>query len=299
MADAIDDALAQLPASAGPVAPCGRGPAAPDCAALADASDKAMLSDFVYGKNTALPPGYRYLDPKTTGGQAELAQLGVAPNDLQPKDSDFAAGVFVKAGAGDPAYVVAFRGTQSLQDWGNNLQQGVGLPSDEYQRAKALATTLDQTTGGQVSFTGHSLGGGLASAAAVITDQPAVTFNAAGLNANTVGGYPAAPPPVDAYFVPGEMLSALQDNRVAVLSGLAGGASLLSPALGGALSGFLLAAEASASPLLPPAFGSRHALPVSPPDGKTLVQRNNPIDKHGMDWVQNGIKAKQKELGCP
>ncbi len=172
------------------------------------------------------------------------------------------------------------------------------MRSDYYDRSTALANKVDTATDGNVSFTGHSLGGGMASAAGVATGKPTTTFNAAGLSQQTAG-YPASPAPVDAYYVPGDALSGLQDNRQAVLSGAAGGAAAASPVVGGALGGFIVGREASGRPLLPQAYGTRHALPVVPPPGAGFVTRHNPISKHGMDWVIRGIEEQQKQLGCP
>jgi acetyl esterase/lipase len=59
------------------------------------------------------------------------------------------------------------------------------LPT-QYWDATALADQVNQAVGGaDLTMTGHSLGGGLAAAAALETNRPAVTFNAAGLNSLT------------------------------------------------------------------------------------------------------------------
>jgi hypothetical protein len=68
-------------------------------------------------------------------------------------------------------------------------------------------------------ITGHSLGGGLASTASVATDIPAVTFNAAGVHANTVAAATAlgmgdasySSGQIRNYHVRGEMLTTLQN----------------------------------------------------------------------------------------
>ena len=279
-------------------------PVNPQCAALAKAHDMALLSAHTYGKDAngnerPLPPGYRVLDPTTPEGQQELAELNVKPTDLQPKGSTFRAEIFARNGADGTKYVVGYRGTQTMQDWGNNLQQGTGFDSDEYKRALSLSHNVNVATGGTEEYTGHSLAGGMASAASVKTGRPATTFNAAGLNTHTVGGYPDSPAPVEAYYTQGEPLSALQDHRAGVLGGLTGGATLVDPALGGALGGFILGRQAAGQPVLPQAYGTRHALPRIPPPGAGIWQRNNVKDWHGMDYIVRGIEAQQEQLGCP
>src|SRR5690606_33401321 len=81
-------------------------------------------------------------------------------------------------------YVVAYRGTD---DWGlapsgdadDNGLQGLGFETGQYRDAVALAEAAQRAFGeGNVAFTGHSLGGGLASAASLATGVPGVTFNA-------------------------------------------------------------------------------------------------------------------------
>lgn len=87
----------------------------------------------------------------------------------------------------DDRVVLAFAGTNptSIEDWVNNAGQLAGL-SSQHAEAMALAVALHHTYGDRLVFTGHSLGGGLASAAAIATGCPAVTFNAAGLSPTTV-----------------------------------------------------------------------------------------------------------------
>ena len=52
-----------------------------------------------------------------------------------------------------------------------------------------MAREYHASTGGNIHFTGHSLGGGIASVAAIWTGGSATVFNAAGVHANTLGGY--------------------------------------------------------------------------------------------------------------
>lgn len=89
-------------------------------------------------------------------------------------------------------YVVAYRGTDN---WGlanpgdadDNGLQGLGFQTGQYSDAIALAQRAEHVFGdGNVVVTGHSLGGGLASAAALATGASGVTFNAAGLSNETL-----------------------------------------------------------------------------------------------------------------
>ncbi|WP_049973840.1 type VI secretion system tip protein VgrG, partial [Azospirillum sp. B4] len=123
-----------------------------NCAALADARDNAVLANHTYGSDPTMPPGYRMLDPDTPEGKAELAKLGVRKADLSPDNTTFRAQVFAKDEADGTHYTVAYRGTQTGEDWKNNLQQGLGEQSEEYQQAMNLAEKVKHTSDGKVSF---------------------------------------------------------------------------------------------------------------------------------------------------
>jgi hypothetical protein len=100
-------------------------------------------------------------------------------------------------------YVLAFAGTEAdLCDIVNDVMQGLGLSPEDWKFTKtfenqyAKAIEISGYFGEAISVgglrgrtTGHSLGGGLASAASVTCeayDLPANTFNAAGLHINTI-----------------------------------------------------------------------------------------------------------------
>lgn len=106
------------------------------------------------------------------------------------KDSGFRAGVFIDS-AGNA--VVSFAGTDSssfggfLSDMKANLLQSFGFESAQYSSAKQLAMDVSREYS-SVRFVGHSLGGGLATAAAYTTGGRATVFNAAGVHANTIRG---------------------------------------------------------------------------------------------------------------
>lgn len=119
---------------------------------------------------------------------------------LQPDKSGFRAEIYVP----DPAVIgpgfkptLVFKGSRghvlengelrdtSLEDFvGNNLPQSIGLETDYYTRSMAVAEILKRA-GLAFDITGHSLGGGMASAASAVTGMRAVTFNAAGLHPET------------------------------------------------------------------------------------------------------------------
>jgi hypothetical protein len=168
----------------------------------------ADAAQSVYADAPTPPRGYR------AATDSELAEMRLTreyidePLDPQTgRPTEFRAAVFIEERTGDP--LVAFRGTQSIDDWRANFSQGLGMDSFHYSRAQSVADRVASSPrGANVRFTGHSLGGGLAAAAARKTGRPATTFNAAGLHADTVRNPVDAP--IDAVHVRGELLTTAQ-----------------------------------------------------------------------------------------
>lgn len=153
----------------------------------------ALLSDHVYEVDTPCPAGWlRVTD------EADLAEYGLKIGDLRIEETNFRAELYVpdpKIFGNYPAKpVLVFKGTDmfSLSDWVNNGLQGRGKPSEYYAQVQTIAKKLSTTKKGrEVVFAGHSLGGGLASYAALCTGRTAVTINAAGLHDVTLAGVTA------------------------------------------------------------------------------------------------------------
>lgn len=88
--------------------------------------------------------------------------------------------------------VVAFRGSKTWEDWKNNGQNLRGR-SPYYDAAQRVGVSVATGYGKNVSFVGHSLGGGLAVAAAYGAASvnggkgEAKVFNSAGVNNVYVG----------------------------------------------------------------------------------------------------------------
>jgi Protein of unknown function (DUF2974) len=231
-----------------------------------------LLASDVYNAQAVPPPGYR------VASATDLRAIGLSASDLSSPNSTFAARVYVNGTGASAQYVVAFRGTQGGSDWLTNARQAVGASSDHYTKALAIGEKIALSGNNNVSLTGHSLGGGLASAAAIASGSNAVTFNAAGLSDSTIRSATqlrtqagvAAAGNVDAYYVRGEVLSTLQDGGDRVLGLLLGGV------IGAAL------ADA------PEAYGNRISLDAVRPSDVRWYQ-DNPVSRHGMNWVLSSL----------
>lgn len=253
--------------------PTARGSSIP--ASTARTQESALLAADVYRDTPAPPPGFR------VASSADLATLGITPQQLEVPGSSFRARVYATGEGNSTRYVVAFRGSSSGEDWRNNFQQAAGGNSQSYAKALAIGERLARSDA-SVTVTGHSLGGGLASAAALASGREADTFNAAGLSGRTIdsaraisraNGRDGGNVAVQAYQVPGEILSHLQD----------GGDRLLGAVLFG-IPGALLADA-------PSAYGTRHTLPDAVPEGKSWLNSHSRIDRHMIDWVLAGAAA--------
>ncbi|MDH5821818.1 hypothetical protein QFW77_02255 [Luteimonas sp. RD2P54] len=175
--------------------------------------DLALLSQDVYNTEGATAIG--------AGSWSRVEDL--PPGISTPLSSDasgFQAGIYTD---GNGRYVLAFAGTdpKSGSDWLTNAGQGLGFDTAQYRDAMALAQEARAEWGDQLVITGHSLGGGLASAASLATGNPAVTFNAAGLSdqsLRSLGFTPngarevAADGQVRRYNVENDILTGVQQN---------------------------------------------------------------------------------------
>ena len=145
-------------------------------------ADYARLAQAAYETGDPIPDGWRKVDAE------ELKKLGIDPSELDNAGTGMQATIYQNA---DGKYVVAFRGTElgltleGVKDvfsdyWGGTY---TGVVSPQVLSAIALSTKVAKAVGPEnVDFTGHSLGGELASVAAIATGGQAVTFNAAGVS---------------------------------------------------------------------------------------------------------------------
>ncbi|WP_423391484.1 type VI secretion system Vgr family protein [Burkholderia sp. LMG 21824] len=208
--------------------------AATKLASSMKAQQLAKLADHVYHPNDPPPTGWKM----ATNDPDALKAFGLKPSDFEKSGSNFGSQMYVpdpKVFGDSMKPTVAFKGTQQLfgEDMSNNMAQGLGADAPYYRNAVTIGKNIE-TTGASsgVDFTGHSLGGGLASAAAEASGGSAVTFNAAGLSPETVAQYggTAQAANITAYRVDGDILTGLQEGRLGPISD--GTAALMPKAVG-------------------------------------------------------------------
>jgi hypothetical protein len=100
------------------------------------------------------------------------------PNSTYPTSLSFEASAFQNAATGE--IVISFAGTVQLTDWIANLSLGAGFSSSQLEQAALYYLQVKEANPtATISFTGHSLGGGLAALMGVLFDKQAVTFDQA------------------------------------------------------------------------------------------------------------------------
>jgi hypothetical protein len=251
------------------------------------AIEKAKLAQDVYDPSKGPPTGWKNIsnDPEA------LAKHGLEPEDLKIKGSEFRSQVYEP----DPAVFgndmkpsVAFKGTtpSSMEDWKNNGAQGINMNSPYYRRSTEIGTKI--STGGspsEIDVVGHSLGGGMASSASTASGSTAWTFNSAGLNTGTVTKYGGTSQATDitAYRVKGEILTAVQEQGI--------GSTLVPAAIGLLFGGPVGAAIGGLGKMLLSSLISNAKGATFDVNGSGV----NPVARHGMDQVIEGIEEQKKE----
>jgi hypothetical protein len=149
--------------------------------------DSAQASASSYDMGKTAPPGY------------SVSQVYTAANN----GTD--AVLYQNNNTG--AYILAYRGTQSLSDAGTDIYNGAGGDSTRYQAAANIAQEVQAQYGNNVILAGHSLGGGEAALASVATGLSANTFNAAGVDPTAYGYSSPDTSHITNYHVVGEPVS--------------------------------------------------------------------------------------------
>ena len=164
----------------------------------------SLISGAVYGLEDLPEYGLELLS------QSQMQTIGLHRNiinamvALQNRDYGLKMAIYRDyLNADGPALVIAFAGTElGIYDIFADVVQGLGLSGKDwingaklerqYIDAMTITSRIVEALKGtfqQMRTTGHSLGGGLASAASVASDHyrlPANIFNAAGLHKNTI-----------------------------------------------------------------------------------------------------------------
>ncbi|QDH16339.1 lipase family protein [Swingsia samuiensis] len=266
------------------------------CAALADAEVLAHLANIAYAEpNTQIPankipPDYTDI----TMNNAELQPVTLTMDQLQRQDDHLRCRVFRSSAKLGNHYVIAFAGTNpfSLEDLQEDALQAFGFIPDQYRDAQTIGSRISKVPKNtNIIFTGHSLGGGLATVAGNIADRPVVVFNSAGVREKNIL-HGAHRPPVFDITSDYDPLTFTQNNRNTILFS----ATATNPEAPEfyAMDGIIISND-----YIPKASGRQVRL-----EDSTLQQGRygallNPIANHGMGRVIKNIQFKEFLLRCP
>jgi hypothetical protein len=219
---------------------------------------------------------------------------------------------------GEERYVLAFRGTQGVKDGKADILQAFGEETDQYTRAIQTAQKLKKILGNNLDIAGHSMGGGMATAAGIVTGSPVYAIDPAGVHPATLERFgrkytrDSADEYVQNFVAKDEILDAVQQSNVqrAILAGI----STLTPVGGGMLaeSGHRSMTEkgtvtyGAAGPIYKfPILGNAKKVVdgkanqgMSPGLGGRLNNRLNPIQKvnlHDPNYVIAGMEQQKTD----
>ncbi|OBW41969.1 hypothetical protein AB670_01660 [Chryseobacterium sp. MOF25P] len=207
----------------------------PTPAQITELSNAAAMAQDSYNDNSDEAAQIGDYTRINTDNQDELDEI-FGPGTFTPKDFNtntndgFFASVYKNNNTGQ--YFVAFRGSepkgmQFYHDWFiEDGGQAFGAQTPQIKKTMDLSKKMDEATNGNVSFTGHSLGGGNSAMASYYTGLPGYTFNTRGVHDNTLeyldeNGAVGSTSNITNYSTSNDILNALQNNREGLLSTLA------------------------------------------------------------------------------
>ena len=130
------------------------------------------------------------IDDKLTGEVRDYITSEVGQYDA--RGPGFQATVFKRTSKGMNEYVCAFAGTTfNFSDIKADVLQPLGL-SSQYRHAASVARKLESdiiksgVSNFDLTFVGHSMGGGQAALASIVTGRKALTYNPAALTKSTM-----------------------------------------------------------------------------------------------------------------
>lgn len=221
------------------------------------AADMLCLSFFAYNRTTNAKPSEDYDMEKSLEGlndeqknklkseklegykrltNDEYEKLGIDAAELKDEDIGFKSDLYKDKNG---KYVLVFRGTYSdpqhpendiTHDWSkdwidDDVAQGLGMGSKQYQNAIDLSIRLKNKVGkDKLIITGHSLGGGLATAGGAATGCETYAFNPPGVHPNTYKMYGVKNPDttkIHTYYSNQDFLN-IGNNNLALMPNSAG-----------------------------------------------------------------------------
>lgn len=186
----VPDALAGTMSWLSPYAFCGGDPVNffDPTGLVPNAYEASMMAAYVYNDADDIVNGenVNLTNLKETGWNISGHQSSASMNNTGPGDNGLQSVLFERTVDGVKEYAYVIAGTNSVEDVLQDIAQLLEL-STQYdniiENSKVLASEL---AGMELTFVGHSLGGGGAIAASMATGLEAITFNPAAVSDATI-----------------------------------------------------------------------------------------------------------------
>ena len=142
--------------------------------------EAALMAQIVYNRDLSS----KDLPKVLTDANWELSKFetSIKMEYTEWYENGLQSALFERTTDGVTEYAYVFAGTNSVEDVLEDVAQIIGL-SPQYETAIYNGQTLSNELGkNELTFVGHSLGGGEAAAASMATGRPAITFNPAAVS---------------------------------------------------------------------------------------------------------------------
>lgn len=145
------------------------------------ASEAALMAAYVYGGDVS---NYRE-QLKSAGWEISSFPTSIQMNYTRFDQNGLQSALFQRTVDGATEYAYVYAGTNSFEDAVEDVAQLAGV-APQYHTAINNAKTLSNELGdNELTFVGHSLGGGEAIASSMATGRAAITFNPAAVSGLT------------------------------------------------------------------------------------------------------------------
>lgn len=135
-----------------------------------------LIASGVYFKDWETMHGVERLN------HTQLHEIGIDSILLRDTSTGFEANIC----RFNELYIICFAGSDELVDFYADIRQGLGYYEPQYFQAVNLTNILYKVSKGNMICVGHSLGGGLATFAALASNTPCIAFSSAGVAKNTI-----------------------------------------------------------------------------------------------------------------
>lgn len=146
--------------------------------------EAALMAQYIYFDKETKNNAIKTLNDK--GWTISTFKTSIEMNHTSWNEDNLQSVLFQKETNGSMEYTYVFAGTDSMRDAIEDIAQITGL-SPQYNSAIKNARTLSEELGNnnELTFVGHSLGGGEAAASSMATGRAAITFNPASVSPST------------------------------------------------------------------------------------------------------------------